>query len=351
MKGVGPPKYHLGGNFGEDKDGTLWYGSHTYVEKMLSSYERHFGSLPKKKGSPLPDGDHPETDTSDFLDEKGKAIYMSLVGSLQWAVTLNRFDIAYSVMVMSRFRAEPREGHMERLKHIYGYLRRYSSAKIRFQTGRFNHDKFFEVPKADWMHSVYGEREVEMFDGCPPGKGARFCVTTFIDSGLHHCKITGKASMGILQFVNSTPMDWSAKKQATVETTTYGAEFVAARHGVDATLDTSFMLRSFGVPLDEPAWMIGDNQSVVTSSTIPHSVLGKRWLALAYHRVRAAVAHGVLNFCHVDSANNVADIMTKSLGKQKLWPLVRPLLFKAGDVLDEEDHGGNDLDDQEDNDE
>ncbi len=79
--------------------------------------------------------------------------------------------------------------------------------------------------------------------------------------------------------------------------------------------------------------MIGDNQSVVTSSTIPNSVLNKRWLALSYHRVRAAIAHGILHFCHVDSANNVADFLTKALGHNKFWPLVQPLLFMDDNKL------------------
>ncbi len=39
MKGVGPPRYHLGGNFGYDDDGTLWYGSSTYVDKVMAAYE------------------------------------------------------------------------------------------------------------------------------------------------------------------------------------------------------------------------------------------------------------------------------------------------------------------------
>ena len=113
LKGVGPPEYHLGGNFGRDPDGTLWWGSQSYIEKMLNNYERQFGSMPAKKNAPMTDSDHPELDTSDLLDEQGKSLYMSMVGAMQWAVTLGRIDIAYATMVMSRFRVEPRIGHME----------------------------------------------------------------------------------------------------------------------------------------------------------------------------------------------------------------------------------------------
>ncbi len=201
MKGVGPPRYHLGGNFGYDDDGTLWYGSSTYVDKVMAAYEQHFGSLPsyKKIGSPLEDGDHPELDTSEILDEDGKAVYMSLVGCLQWAVTLNRFDIAYAVMVLSRFRVEPRIGHLDWVKRVCGYLRKHPDARIRFRTHVPKYDNWLQKVVADWMYSVYGERELEEYEGMPKPKGALVTLAMFIDSGINHCRVTGKASTGMLQ--------------------------------------------------------------------------------------------------------------------------------------------------------
>jgi hypothetical protein len=79
--------------------------------------------------------------------------------------------------------------------------------------------------------------------------------------------------------------------------------------------------------------MFGDNQSVVTSSTIPHSFLNKRHNALAYHRVREAIAAGILNFMHVSGKTNVSDIFTKFLPWADFWPLVQPLLFWKGDTI------------------
>ena len=73
--------------------------------------------------------------------------------------------------------------------------------------------------------------------------------------------------------------------------------------------------------------MHGDDQSVITSSTIPHSVLGKRHTFLSHHRVRCAVAHGLMNCCHVPTDQNVGDVLTKALGYVKFWPFVKPLLF------------------------
>ena len=50
---------------------------------------------------------------------------------------------------------------------------------------------------------------------------------------LLHDVLTGRSVTACLHFVNATPIDWFSKKQATVETATYGAEFVAARTCVE----------------------------------------------------------------------------------------------------------------------
>ena len=68
--------------------------------------------------SPLEKNDHPELDNSELLDAKGIQKYMSMVGQLQWAVSLGRYDILVHVMTMSKFRLTPRQGHLDRLKRI-----------------------------------------------------------------------------------------------------------------------------------------------------------------------------------------------------------------------------------------
>jgi hypothetical protein len=132
LKGVGVPEYHLGGNFGRDKDGVFYWGSSKYIEKMMDNYERLFGAKPNKRSSPMEKGDSPELDKTPELDQEGIQIYQSLIGSLQWAVTLGRFDILVSVMSLSRFRVCPHEGHLERVKQVFGYLQKCLDTRVRF---------------------------------------------------------------------------------------------------------------------------------------------------------------------------------------------------------------------------
>lgn len=87
---------------------------------MIGQFENMFGCKPREYTSPLEKGDHPEVDTSELLDDEGIKKYQTMIGSLQWAVSLGRFDIQTATMTMSRFRAAPRQGHLDRLKHMYG---------------------------------------------------------------------------------------------------------------------------------------------------------------------------------------------------------------------------------------
>ncbi len=136
---------------------------------------------------------------------------------------------------------------------------------------------------------------------------------------MYHDYTTGCTVTGVLHMFNSTSIDWMSKHQVTVETTTYGSEFLAAHTAMEHILDPRFTLRMLGVPLDGPAWLFGDNQSVVTSSTLPQSALNKRHNALSYHRVREAVAHGVMYFVHMDGKDNLADVLTKFLPWTTAW--------------------------------
>jgi hypothetical protein len=80
---------------------------------MMEQYERMYGKPPKPYVSPLEKGDHPELDSTSELNEDGIKQYQSLIGSLQWLITLRRFDIATAVVTMPRFRVVPREGHLD----------------------------------------------------------------------------------------------------------------------------------------------------------------------------------------------------------------------------------------------
>ena len=108
MKGTGPLKFHLGADFYHDTYGTLSMAPRKYIDHLIAGYEHMFGEKPRMNCySPLEKGDHPELDDSELLDATGTQHYLSLIGMLQWSISIGQLDIATAVMTMSSFRAAP----------------------------------------------------------------------------------------------------------------------------------------------------------------------------------------------------------------------------------------------------
>ena len=145
--------------------------------------------------------------------------------------------------------------------------------------------------------------------------------------------MTGKFITGIIHLLNQTPVKYFCKLQNTVETTTYGSEFVAAKQCAEQVRELQETLKFMGIPIEESAWMLGDNSSVITSSTIPSSMLKKCHQALSYYYVRTCIVHGFLKFCFLKSEQNVADTCTKFLPFVNFWPLIQSLLFWKGNIF------------------
>ena len=93
-----------GCDFHRHDEGALCFAPKKHIEKMMDSYFTMFGSKPTcNVQSPLEKGDHPELDTSEFLDEDDTQNCQSLLGAMQWAVSLGRLDANAAAMALSSF--------------------------------------------------------------------------------------------------------------------------------------------------------------------------------------------------------------------------------------------------------
>ena len=304
----------------------------TYIDRMIETYVRIFGSKPKKNvTSPLEKGDHPELDTTEELDIVGIKKYQSLIGSAQWVVSLGRFDVSVEVMTMSRFITSPRKVHMERVKRIYSYL-----SKMKHETLRFRIESpdlsGISIPEYQWEKSVYVNVKEEFPHDAPKPLGKEITMTTYVDANLCHDIVTGRSVTGILHFANKSLIDFYSKRQATVETDTYGSEFVASRTETEHIIDIRTTMRYLGVPIKGPTYMFGDNKSVVDSSMDLSTRLHKRHMILSYHRVRESIAANIVKFIYIPGKYNPDDIQSKVWGYQQIWNILKSILFWEGDT-------------------
>jgi hypothetical protein len=96
---------------------------------------------------------------------------------------------------------------------------------------------------------------------------------------------------------------WYSKRQNTVETSTFGSEFVAMRIAVELVESLRYKLRMFGVPIEGPTNVFCDNEAVTENAIFPESTLKKKHNAIAYHRTREAVAAGTIRVTKEDWSN------------------------------------------------
>ena len=69
--------------------------------------------------------------------------------------------------------------------------------------------------------------------------------------------------MGFIIYINDAPIIWFSKKQATVESSVFGTEFVALKQGMETLRGLHYKLQMMGVEISGPSYIYGDNMSVI----------------------------------------------------------------------------------------
>ena len=168
----------------------------------------------------------------------------------------------------------------------------------------------------------------------PDPRGNYFDLRMWVDSDHAGDKITRRSRTGYFIFLNTALIDWLSKKQATIESSVFGAEFVVMKTGVEALRVIRYKLRMMGVPLTGPTYIYGDNMSVIYNTSRPESTLNKKSNSICYHAVREAVASGKCLTTHCKTGDNYSDMMTKVLYVHKKRDNVARIIY---DIWDHED--------------
>jgi hypothetical protein len=133
--------------------------------------------------------------------------------------------------------------------------------------------------------------------------------------------------MGILIYVQSVPKVWYSKRQNTVESSTFGSEFIAMKTAVDQMEALRYKLRMKGVPISGPASIYCDNVPVFKNCAFPESTIKKHHNAIAYHRTREAQASKMVRVAWESGDTNRSDILTKLVRGPRLRELSRMIMY------------------------
>ena len=257
----------------------------------------------------------PELDVTEELNETDVTTFQELIGVLRWAIEIGRVDILLEVSLLSQYQANPREGHFEQLLHIFAFLKKHPKLTLYMSSElpRIDYGEF-RTRKADFAE-IYRDAEEPLPHKMPSPRGRTMTMTAFVDASHAANKLTRRSHTGYVIFLNRAPIVWYSKRQQTVETSTFSAEFIALKVCLEAIEHLRFKLRCFGIPIpdDEPTYVFCDNESVVKNTTNVESTLNKKHSSVAYHHCRWSVAAGVISITHINTHENLADCFTKRL--------------------------------------
>jgi len=267
-----------------------------YAKSLLSKFgldDCKPVSIPLATGEKLK-----KLDESELADE---GLYRRIVGSLLY-LTATRPDLMYAASLLSRFMTGPTKIHMGAAKRILRYMQGTLSYGIEYV--RDQSVTLIGFCDADWAGSEDDNRSTS---------GYAF-------------------SFGIGVF------SWSSMKQNTVALSTAEAEYVSASEATAQAIWLRFVLDDLGEMQAEATPLFCDNMSAISMARNPIFHQRTRHINRKYHFIREALQEGVINIQFCRSEEQLADIFTKALPKdrfkhQKLKLGVKPV-NSLGEVVE-----------------
>jgi len=249
----------------DDDDYTWAIGSGAYlvealrVVKQRLSHPKYNLSLKTKVSATMPSGYKPELDNSLLCDHETALFYMQLIGILRWLCELGRIDICTEISMLSAYNACPRVNHFHAVLHVFAYLQIHPDYLLLMDADYRN--DLPSLQRHDWEEFYPFQKDVLPPD-MPTALGKSVQLIMFVDASHAANLVTRQSRTGVLIFVNRAPIVWYSKKQNSIETSSYGSEFMALKTGVEILQGLRYKLRMMGVPIDGYCHTLVDNKSV-----------------------------------------------------------------------------------------
>ena len=140
-----------------------------------------------------------------------------------------------------------------------------------------------------------------------------FTIQAKVDADHAMDTMTRRFCTGFLVFLNCLLVYWMSKKQASIETSSFGSKFCALKACCEYMRGLRYKLRMLGIPITGPAYIQGNNQSVLANASTPESMLKKKRQSIAYHFVREGTLRDEWQLSYINTHHNESDLLTKLL--------------------------------------
>ncbi|GFV49269.1 retrovirus-related Pol polyprotein from transposon TNT 1-94 [Trichonephila clavipes] len=218
--------------------------------------------------------------------------YRNLIGSLSFIAIRTRPDIMYAVNVLSQFQANPGIKHWDCLLRLLGYLKYTQEYKL-------------ELSKVKSLK-----------------------LRCYSDSNFATNRDDRVSMGGFITFIDETPISWRTFKQKSVSLSTMEAEYVSLTEAAKEFIWLKNVIdnKSLNLELSENV-MFCDNQAAISFSKSPVENCRTKHIDVRYHFLRNLIYDKVFQIKYIGTKNNLADIFTKPMVKEKLLEFCRKLFL------------------------
>ena len=285
MKDLGEAEYILGIKIYRDRSKRLiGLSQGTYIDKVLARFNMvnsKKGFLPMQHGLRLSKSQCPKTPGE--IEKMSRIPYASAIGSIMYAMTCTRPDVAHALSMCSRYQSNPGEAHWCATKNILKYLRRTKDDAL-----------------------VYGGDD-------------ELIVKGYTDASFQTDKDDFESQSGYVFILNGGAVSWKSSKQGTIADSTTEAEYIAASEAAkEAVWIRQFIAELGVVPSTSRAIDVYcDNNGAIAQAKEPSSSSRSRHVQRKYHLIRHYVDRGDVRMCKVHTNDNIADPLTKPLPRPK----------------------------------
>jgi hypothetical protein len=225
---------------------------------------------------------------------------------------LGRYDLTMANSSLSRFASEPREGHLAMAVGVIGYLRNFPDLGIAIDPRDFPNIPPFDENQRESLRSEYGTEEEEISPNDPVPRGRPLTLTVMSDSDWAHDVVTRRSISGVAVFIGRTMVYAKASRQTGIAASSFSAEMAAGRTASQIARGFRNALRSFGIKVEGPTPILGDNLGAIQNVTLLASPLKARHTSIGYHFMRESQAVGATSHIKVPGPSNSSDFFTKS---------------------------------------
>jgi hypothetical protein len=156
---------------------------------------------------------------------------------------------------------------------------------------------------------------------CPRSSEGAVELKGYTDSDWGGCVDDSRSTSGYLFSLNSGVFTWSSKKQETTAQSTAEAEYIAAASAVNQAIWLRKMLKDLGHEQIEATKIMCDNSSAVSISKNPVFHGRTKHIKIKFHFIREVQQSNEVMLIHCSSEEQLADIFTKPLPKERFETL------------------------------